>query len=93
MNPNLTPPEPSADEKVESEVKAAAEHTWSQIASDWMEGFDQDESSLNDSHVAEAVFAADSIRTFNPELSAEALDFIAAMEWPNDMHALCKGMA
>jgi len=78
---------------VEKEVKGAAYNTWQSIASDWMEGFDMEESDLTTHHIAEAVFDADRITTFNPDLSPEALQYIKDMEWPKDMIELCMGLA
>jgi hypothetical protein len=74
-------------ESIRKEVKSAVSKTWSQIASDWMEGH---EGELNASHIAEAVFDADRITFDNPNLSFEALRYIGRLEWPDDMIELCK---
>jgi len=74
---------------IRNEVENAAYNTWQTIASDWMEGH---EGPLLTSHIAEAIFDADRITTFNPDLSQEALEYIKNMEWPDDMVELCKGI-
>lgn len=77
----------SKDDSIRKEVWGAAYNTWQTIANDWMEGH---EGPLDASHLAEAIFDADRITTFNPDLSQEALEYIKNMEWPDDMVELCK---
>ena len=74
------------------EVKQAARNTWSQIAPDWLEAFEKGEEDMTAAQMAEAVFDADRITTFN-DLSPEALEYLKGMSWPKDMVAMCKGMA
>ena len=74
------------------EIRAAAVNTWSQIAADWFEGWRDSEEEITDAHIAEAIFDADRITTFN-ELSPEALEYLEKMVWPVDMIEIVEGIA
>lgn len=78
-----------SENRIRKEVRIAATQTWGAIASDWMQGFDASEGELAADDVAEAVFDADRITSFNPDLSPEALAYINLMSWPQKIE-LCK---
>ena len=73
----------------EQEVIDAARNTWEQCASDWIEGCEDGGYVAED--VAECIFDADRIFTFNPFLSPQAREAIRTLS-PQDRVVIARGI-